>query len=238
VIGIEIMNIDATTPKQSIVNCKVFPSTVVLDTVKFTAPGKTETKENVSGNFSFTFDQNKISVGDNKIKLSATVGDTSLLANCTATRIMKETPQASEIVFGRFDYEGMIIVPFNHFLKESYDEVKYSVFVAPGSKTLYLRNSTMESADNINPSFGQPPVYIWTEYHYYENPKEFKREYMDITYTDKNNRVGKCRSGIWVRRKSNLKGISVTGTIILGDEYQVFYHRPPIVNAGVDRSIP
>ncbi|RKX92080.1 MAG: hypothetical protein DRP84_10580, partial [Spirochaetes bacterium] len=220
----------------TVVNCKVIPSTITLDSVRFTAPGKRETKKNISGSFSFTFDQNDIPKGNSYIKITASLNNISFSDTCTITRIAKVTPRASEITIIRFFCEGMGAVPFNHYLKEYYDEINYSVSIIPGSKTLYLVNSKMESVDNIDPS-SQPIVFTWTEYHYYKNPKEFGKKVMDISYIDENNRVGKSRSGIWVKRGSNLNGISKTICVVLSDGYTV-YPSGPIINACVDRSIP
>jgi hypothetical protein len=145
VVEVEILNVDATNPTNTNVNYQVVPSSIILDTVTFNAPGTTQTRSNVSGSFYFTFDQTNLSLGDSVIGLTAIKYDWTIVSNTIANRERKVTLQAQEIVTAYFLVEGVGTRIYRHGLTEIYHQVFYSVpysgkttWVGESRASLYL----------------------------------------------------------------------------------------------------
>ena len=68
VIKVEVVSVDATSDiGPTKINYRVIPSGVSIPSVTFTAPGMTETRANVNGDFFFTYNQSDLSYGSSEI---------------------------------------------------------------------------------------------------------------------------------------------------------------------------
>ena len=165
-VGIEAISVDATNPQATIVNYRVTPSDVDVDSVIFEVAGTTQTRSNVSGNFSFSFDQSNLPLGSSTISLTGTKCDGSITKDITVSRVIK-SGVAKEVAFGKiFIKEGAFTIPVNHDLFELWHSIGYSVPVVKGSKTVWVGESSVNLKTLIN---NQIPtgIGVWSEEHYY-----------------------------------------------------------------------
>jgi hypothetical protein len=180
VFGAEVVNIDATNPTSTKVNYRTKPYNVALKSVTFVAPGTTQTKTNVSGDFYFIFNQNNLVEGDNLILLTV---DAYLSVEIEATRLEIRGPQVEEVALARIAIqEGIVPVPVVHQLFEVYHLIDYSCPIVERSKTIWVG----ESHVNIKTQESELPtaIAIWTEKHFYrDNDGDHLEQFMsDVTY--------------------------------------------------------
>jgi hypothetical protein len=176
---VEVTSVDATDPPNTKVNYRLRPSGVTIGSATFTAPGKRETKTNLSGDFYFTYNQKNLSIGDNTIRLEATIGSTTLIIDCTAIRTEKKAPPTGteqEMMFLRVPVEGvgLVLVGLTHSLFEQFHSITYSVPVVGGSKTIWvgestvnIRSSIIEGVPTEIATLGGMPM--WAERHMYRD---------------------------------------------------------------------
>jgi len=239
---VEILNVDASDPNNTKVNCRVVPESVVLDSATFTAPGKTETKEHLSGHFAFSYDQSDLdwdrpeNLSPETIRLVAAVGEESKAAECTVNRIRRATPQAREIVSAYFLAEGVGLRMYTHKLIEIYDEITYSVpcsgrtrWVGTSMAALFLDND-YENIGDLD----------WSESHRYTYTAGGTDTTGMVADPDgignPNTRYKKSTAAEFLP-PNNLAGIATVTSLI--------YNYPggvtpatPIVNSSIDRGIP
>jgi hypothetical protein len=100
VYDIQIISADASSPDSTKINCRVVPSGAVAESVDFSAPGKTDSKSNVSGDFYFTYDQDDISsYGQHTTSIEDTWG---LEVDCSVTKNWKMPADAPETLSAYF----------------------------------------------------------------------------------------------------------------------------------------
>ncbi len=178
VVGVEIINVDATDPNNALVNYQLLPLTATVSSATFTAPGATQTKTNLTGNFSFSFDQNNLLAGDNILQLSVQINGFSSNKTVVATRtnmqVFNEEFTSFLILFEFNGANVSVRVPVNHDIYELFYEFSYSVPIIPTSKTIKVGNSLVNittPALLLVPTkisiFGGIPQ--WTEEHLYRS---------------------------------------------------------------------
>lgn len=122
VVKVEIVSVDASDPFNTKINYCTNPLSATIPSVTFTAPGKTDSKTNVSGNFYFTYDQCDVGWGSNTIRL-AYLGTH---VDCSVTKTTK-MPEAMEVLCAYFAVRGVGLRVYNHTLREIYYPHVYSV---------------------------------------------------------------------------------------------------------------
>jgi hypothetical protein len=123
VLTVEAVNVDATTPGATIVKYKVTGG--ILPSSTFTAPGKIETRSNISeGEFTFTFNQNELSTedGENSINLqTAPCGLVRIAATRAAKADSSTTIRSGRVTTG----DGMINILVTHEFAQGWHLVTY-----------------------------------------------------------------------------------------------------------------
>jgi len=158
VVKPEIVSVDANDPNNTKVNYRTNPIDGVIPLVDFNAPGTTDSKSNVSGDFYFTYDQNDVDWGVNTIHLECGCGSYAVDCNVTKTNKM---PDDTEVLSVYFLVEGVGLRLYNHKLRESYNSYVYSIPYS--GKTIHTGASTVLidfGADYNN-------ICGWTEDHKY-----------------------------------------------------------------------
>jgi hypothetical protein len=128
-VELQITSINANDPSAVIVNCVVIPETITLDSIRIQAPGVNSLKNNVTGSFTFTLNQNNVaSAGNYKIKLLGKIGESSVKANCDINVNNFGTEKVCDGLGGVFWAEGMGLtrVTFRDYFVW-YTEVSYSI---------------------------------------------------------------------------------------------------------------
>jgi len=227
VVEVEIVSVDASDPFNTKINYRTNPLSATIPSVTFTAPGKTDSKTNVSGNFYFTYDQRDVGWGSNTICL-AYLGTH---VDCSVTKTEK-MPEAMEVLCAYFAVTGVGLRLYNHTLRETYDPHIYSV--AYSGKTIRTCNSTALmnfGADYYN-------ICGWTERHKY-SWSGAETDWVSMSVAggllppNTNGRV--CHTIIWCI-PTNLQGIAdCTGLLW---DYGGGTTPAIITNAEVDRSMP
>ncbi|RKY35750.1 MAG: hypothetical protein DRP78_05220 [Candidatus Omnitrophota bacterium] len=243
---VEADNINATDPENTIVNYHLEPSDIVITSANFNAPGESETKSNLSGNFYFTFDQNDLdwdyegNVTPQIIQLICNVGATSQTVTINATRVRKVTTQAQEVIYAFFLGQGLGNRIYTHKLQEIYHKISYSipysgktVWVGVSMAALYVNGDYRESPyDN---GIGDAD---WAELHKYIYSGG------STTAIGMNIAIGlgvpstlykDCSSNCWFE-ENNLKGIATTTALLYYYEGGVI-PAATIQNAEIDCNI-
>ena len=148
-LKVEVVSVDATSDiGPTKINYRVIPSGVSIPSVTFTAPGMTETRANVSGDFFFTYNQSDLSYGSSEITLS-------YLGCETIVKVNKEgvgKGPAEEIIIATIPVDpGWVHWPISHRLTEGYARITYSAPVLPDSYTLHVGGShvTLEADSSV-----------------------------------------------------------------------------------------
>lgn len=227
VVEVEIVSVDAGDPFNTKINYRTNPLSATIPSVTFTAPGKTDSKTNVSGNFYFTYDQRDVGWGSNTIRL-AYLGTH---VDCSVTKTEK-LPEAMEVLSAYFAVEGVGLRLYNHTLRETYDPHVYSV--AYSGKTIRTCHSIALMdfrADYYN-------ICVWSENHRYSwNGGETSWVAMTPTggWLPPNTRARECNTVMWCIPNS-LEGIAKCVGLLW--DYGGGTTPAIITNAEVDRSMP
>lgn len=146
-LRVEVVSVDATDDiGPTKINYRVTPSGISIPSVTFTAPGMTETRANVGGDFFFTYNQSDLPEGESTIRLSYLGCNTDL----TATRTPTGKGPATELVIATVVEEEngtpvMLQIPITHKIQaEGYDRITYSAPVVSGSYTLHVGGSAVK----------------------------------------------------------------------------------------------
>jgi len=125
-VDIEILNIDCSDPANAKVNCRTIGGVASL--VVCSAPGTSDYKANVSGDFYFVFNQANVT---DTHEISIQTDDDLIIPDatdeCTAVREHVVTPTAMETLTAYFITEGVGVRLYSHELYEVYDKYEYSV---------------------------------------------------------------------------------------------------------------
>ena len=189
VMNIVPLRIDATSAHTSRIFFRVEPANAVASLVTFTAPilnGSItpQTQSNVSGEFSFNFDEAQLPSGSSNFVLQWTPGSNYIaLADTTVNVAATRAPaQASNstgveapVTIGDNTPTGtggpdstVVFVPIAHNLNEYYEKFSYAIPIVPESETIHVGFSTVNitTTDNaVVPSV----IAGWTENHYYQD---------------------------------------------------------------------
>jgi hypothetical protein len=115
----------------------------------FTAPGITETRADVSGDFYFTYNQSDLPYGESQITLEYLGCEAVLTVNKEGVG----TGQTEEIIIATIPVDpGWVHWPISHRLSEGYARITYSgAPVLPDSYTLHVGGShvTLEADETV-----------------------------------------------------------------------------------------
>jgi len=234
---VEAVNVNATAPHSTKINYHVEPSNAIIESATFTAPGKTETKTNLSGDFYFTYDQADLATGSNTIRLEYS----TKTLDVTATRENKLTPQETEIVTAFFAIEGVGSRIYTHKLNEIYHKVSYSIsysgytiWIGKGHAALFVGEDYYTISTGIGISGAG-----WAESHKYTWANG-GTNYQGMTHSEgmgnPQTLYKQCSDNLWPL-SGGIVGIARVNSLI----YQSgggFYPAIPILNREIDRSIP
>ncbi len=183
VLKVESINVDASNPEATNVKYKVTGGTLPSATI--TAPGIEATRSNIpEGFFSFTYNQNNLEDGINKIILKTIIGNFEVTVEISATKTEKSGPYATEIASGKvFLEEGAATVPVKHGLLEVRHVVTYSIPAVEESKTIHVGESTANISTVENPEI-PTEIHYWTEKHYYNDSDgdHLEQDMTPVTY--------------------------------------------------------
>jgi len=230
VTGIVVLSADASTPSSTKINYRTDPIDGIVESVSFSAPGTTDSKSNVSGNFYFTYDQSDIgSYGTHTIR--AEYGDFQS-EDCTVTKTYKMPPDAMETLSAYFLVEGVGLRVYNHSARETYKSHTYSVSYS--GKTI----NTIHSAALMFFGADYSSICSWTEQHKYSwsggDTSWVNMTSMSGLYPPNTDGM-ECTTVTWLVPTS-LEGIAkCTGLLY---DYGGGSVPGAITNAEVDRSMP
>jgi len=157
-IKVEVVSVDASDPFNTNVNYRSSPQDTIISSATFTAPGKTETKYNLSGDFYFTYDQDDVpGGGSSTIRLE--YGDSGII-DCQVTPHSR-TPHEEETLSAYFPAEGVGLRLYNHELTEVYEELTYSVAYSGKTKKIGSSIALMDFGVDYS------SIAIWGEQHKY-----------------------------------------------------------------------
>jgi fibronectin type 3 domain-containing protein/predicted SAM-dependent methyltransferase/subtilisin-like proprotein convertase family protein len=242
--SIEIISVDASDPYNTKVNYRTEPSNVIIDSATFTAPGKTETRNNLSGDFYFTYNQDDLnwnwedSLTPEIISLVFNIGTSSYVKESAVQMIKKNTEEAQEIVTAYFLAEGVGLRIYNHMLRESYYKVHYSVRYS--GKTIRVGSSS--AALNLQSDYHNIGDKGWSESHKYiysggSTPEQMMMVPSDPIYANLNTRYKESSSNLWPT-ENDLMGIATVKGLIYNYGGGHIAPAVTIQNANVDRRIP
>ena len=168
----EAIHVDATDPHAAMVTYSVSPGSVVIDSATFTAPGTIEMRANLTGEFSFTFDQENLLNGVNQIRLDYTIGGSTCTTEATATRTTTHAPPLGtiqEIAFFKVPVDsGLVTVPVLHSIWAQLAFICYSIDVLPASKTLWVGKAKVNISTEQAPGI-PTQIAAWGETHLYRD---------------------------------------------------------------------
>ncbi|MDD5326714.1 MAG: choice-of-anchor Q domain-containing protein [Phycisphaerae bacterium] len=228
-IKVEIVSVDASDPFNTKVNYRVLPQGTVISSATFIAPGKTETKYNLSGEFYFTYNQNDAGWGLNTIRLE--YGDSGIV-DCDVTKTSRMPSDAMEVLGAYFMVEGVGQRVYNHSLRETYNSYTYSTTYS--GKTINTEHSTALI------DFGQDydSITEWTERHKY-SWSGGESDWVEMTVAEglfpPNTAGRECSTAMWCI-PVDLGGIAECIGLLL--DYGGGTTPGIITNAEVDRSMP
>ncbi|MFA7372913.1 MAG: hypothetical protein WC074_05050 [bacterium] len=177
VVRVELVHVDAQIPSQTNVKYHIIGGT--LPSATFTAPEKTETRNNIpEGNTIFVFDQGDVPVNNiiypdnsgstdtpSKIKLEFGVNEK---IEFNASRTEHRLPLAQEMADGYVNiYDTNFNVPVVHKLFERWHSVTYGASLLPGSKVSWVGNSQVNISTASNNETPTDITTNWTERHFY-----------------------------------------------------------------------
>jgi hypothetical protein len=172
IIQISVTNIDATDPYNTIIN---FNSHTSLPSVTFTAHGNViETLSDVTGEFSFSYNQESLIIGDNHLILTTPAGDLDIVASVEQMEAHDLEVSPSTVV-ANFDTNYILPSPITHEGHIFYNKITYQLsdsYILSVGKTVKLNSglvkiSTVEGTDVPSEiaMFGNEPM--WSENHYF-----------------------------------------------------------------------
>ena len=231
------MSVDASDPNSTKVNYRVLPEGVSIGPVTFSAPGTTQTRNSVSGEFSFTFDQDDLKYGKNTISLEYS----SQKVEITATKQRKHTPQAAEIVGAFFAVENVGWRLYTHKLYEIYDKVVYSISFS--GKTIFVGESQASlfvDGDYYTENTGNGiSDYTWGESHRYvsgNNTTDWKGMRISPPGIENPNTLYKDSADtIWFPPQSLSGEAKITSLLYINGGH--LYPAQPLLNRVVDCNI-
>jgi hypothetical protein len=246
VLKVDIVSIDATVPFSTKINYRAKPSGVIFDSALCTILGKDETKNNVSGDFYFTYNQKNLPIGTSVIRLKLTIAQTTFTVDCTAERSKKIT-DAQEMPVARIriivaGISTVFWIPIVHGIFEDYHKISYSVPIVTGSKTVWVGDSHVNI--ETQPAAGVPTeIGIWTEIHLYRDKdgEQLKQYMTTVTYPTipeqgSNFRSMDSSNDVFFKPTNNRKGIGQIKTLnFKSDAGPVFPDK--IINPSVDVNV-
>ena len=230
VTDIVVLSADASTPSSTKINYRTEPIDGIVESVSFYAPGTTDSKSNVSGNFYFTYDQSDI--GSNGTHTIRAEYGNSQSEDCTVTKTYKMPSDAVETLTAYFFVEGVGLRLYNHYARETYKSHTYSVTYS--GKTI----NTIRSAALMFFGADYSSISAWTEEHKYSwsggDTSWVNMTSMSGLYPPNTNGM-ECTTVTWLEPTS-LEGIAkCTGLLY----YYGGGSAPGIItNSEVDRSMP
>jgi len=193
--------------------------------------GKTDSKDDVSGDFCFTYDQDDISSsGEYTITVQDNWGPQ---VDCTVTKNFIQTPDATETLSAYFLAEGVGLRLYNHTARETYYPHIYSISYS--GKTVRTDESTAPM------DFGQDEgnIVVWTEKHRYAwdgGTTSWVSMVLSGGLVPPGVVVKKCQTITWCI-PDQLEGIAKC-TALAYDYGGGTVPATPILNPEVDRSMP
>lgn len=177
-LKVEVVSVDATSDISPVkINYQLLPSGISLPSVTFTAPGITETRANVGGNFFFTYNQADLPEGNSTIQLAHLGNNTDLAVTRTSTG---QGP-ANELVIATVLWEengsaGYINIPITHnIMAEGYDRITYmGAPTLPGSYTLWVGGSSVK----VETSPDYPIASINEKHKYHDSGGTYAEQFM------------------------------------------------------------
>jgi hypothetical protein len=150
ILSVDIVSVDATDDiGPTKINYRINPSGVSIPSMTFTAPGITETRADVSGDFYFTYNQSDLPYGESQITLEYLGCEAVLTVNKEGVG----TGQTEEIIIATIPVDpGWVHWPISHRLSEGYARITYSgAPVLPDSYTLHVGGShvTLEADETV-----------------------------------------------------------------------------------------
>ena len=181
-ISVEIININAADPYNTIVN---YRSSDLVDQVTFTTPGGIQdVLTNVNGDFSFVFNQEELEIGTNSINLV-----TSLPSSIETEAVVTERIQAYDLEISPavIVADGVYPCPITHEGYVFYHQITYNVSFS--GKTTLLKNGIVNISTILQPdipsdiaTIGSEPM--WIENHPFEKGGQTIAEFDLINETE------------------------------------------------------
>ena len=187
------VRVDATDPHNARVYYRTEPASAIVQTATFTAPAPfaggyptTQTRSNLSGEFSFTFDEAQLPLGTSTFTLQWTPaspftaipggGTITTTAANTSYTALGSSPLGAWVLAGDPDATpsggpngGLQRVPMTPYdLYEYYNKFSYSLAVVPESKTIYAASSNVNLGTQDFPSLPSR-IIGWHESHHYHD---------------------------------------------------------------------
>ena len=162
--SIKVEKVSVEVPSSNgvaVVRYRLHPQDAVLDSCSFSAPGKTETRNSVTGTFAFTFDQGSLTEGSTTITLQYL----DSILNFTAIMTSMARGPADEVAIARIPNDpGTYSVLIEQRLREGYRKFTYNdiATILPGYYAQATGSAVSIELVDQRESFG-----LTGEYHKY-----------------------------------------------------------------------
>jgi len=226
VVNVELVSVDATDDiGPTKINYRVIPSGASIPSMTFTAPGMTETRVNVSGDFYFTYNQSDLAEGENFVRLSYSGCNIDI----TVTKSPIPKGSATEIAVAWMPAEpGYPPVPYaisHEIIAERYYRITYTVPVISGSRTLLIGSSDVR----VETDAAHPMAVIIEKHRYDDSEGSYCNKDMTmytgdtIPQTTNYRKFFESSDNKFMKPNNGLKGIAKIWSIAFDEESGLVY---------------